>query len=79
MRNVTIYGKPFDNQKSIDSRNVLVRVARQLYFASLTIQGKIPYYDTEPLKTKKALGRINEAHEIIEWLLNAERHFDDHE
>lgn len=67
MRNVTIYGKPFDNQKSIDSRNVLVRVARQLYFASLTIQGKIPYYDTEPLKTKKALGRINEAHEIIEW------------
>jgi hypothetical protein len=41
MRNVTIYGKPFDNQKNIDGRNVLVRVARQLYFASLTIQGKI--------------------------------------
>jgi len=77
MRNVTIYGKPFDKQKNIDSKNALVRVARQLYFASLTIQGKIPYYDTEPLKTKKALGRITEAHEIIEWLLNTQSNLDD--
>ncbi len=72
MRNVTIYGKPFDNKKNIDGRNVLVRVARQLYFASLTMEGKIPYYEKEPLKTKKALNRINEAHEIIEWLLNTD-------
>lgn len=76
MRNVTIYGRPFDNRKNIDGRNVLVRVARQLYFASLTMQGKIPYYDTEPLKSKKALNRIHEAHEIIEWLLNTEDYFD---
>ncbi len=72
MRNATIYGKPFDNQKNIDGRNVLVRVARQLYFASLTMQGKIPYYEEEPLRTKKALSRVNEAHDIIEWLLNTE-------
>jgi hypothetical protein len=76
MRNVTIYGKPFDNRKNIDGHNVLVRVARQLYFASLTIQGKIPYYEEEPLRTKKALSRINEAHEIIEWLLNTDSYLE---
>jgi hypothetical protein len=75
MRNATIFGKPFDIQKNIDGRNILVRVARQLYFASLTLQGKIPYYKEDPLKTKKALNRINEAHEIIEWLLNSDSRF----
>lgn len=69
MRNVTVYGHPIDYSAStIDSTNVLARVARQLYFASLTLQGKIPYYNEEPLKTKKALSRINEAHDILEWL-----------
>lgn len=68
MRNVTVYGKPFDYEREIDSKNVLVRLARQLYFASLTLQGKIPYYKEDPLKTKKALSRINEAHDILEWL-----------
>lgn len=72
MRNVTVYGMPFDNAKNVDSRNVLVRVARQLYFASLTLKGDIPYYKEDPLKTKKALSRINEAHDIIEWLLNSD-------
>lgn len=68
MRNVTVYGKPFDYEREIDSKNVIVRIARQLYFASLTLQGKIPYYHEDPLKTKKALSRINEAHDILEWL-----------
>lgn len=68
MRNVTVYGKPFDYTKAIDSHNVIARIARQLYFASLTLQGKIPYYHEDPLKTKKALSRINEAHDILEWL-----------
>lgn len=72
MRNVTVYGTPFDSTKAIDSNNVLVRIARQLYFSSLTLEGKIPYYSEEPLKTKKALSRIKEAHEIIEWLLNSQ-------
>jgi len=72
MRNVTVYGVPFDNSSIVDSRNVLVRIARQLYFSALTLEGKIPYYKDEPLRTKKALSRINEAHEIIEWLLNSE-------
>lgn len=78
MRNVTVYGKPFNYPKVIDSRNVIARIARQLYFASLTIQGKIPYYNEDPLKTKKALSRINEAHDILEWLfLNSEPRKDD--
>lgn len=68
MRNVTLYGKPFAYPEALDERNLLARIARQLYFASLTLQGKIPYYNEEPLKTKKALSRINEAHEILEWL-----------
>lgn len=72
MRNATVYGKTFDYSKSVDSRNVLVRIARQLYFSILTLEGKIPYYNEDPLKTKKALSRIREAHEIIEWLLNSE-------
>lgn len=69
MRNITVYGKPFDADKNIDSRNVMVRIARQLYFAELTLEGKIPYYDQEPLKTRKAVKRIREAYEIIDWLL----------
>ncbi|HEX4662692.1 MAG TPA: hypothetical protein VH144_03685 [Candidatus Saccharimonadales bacterium] len=69
MRNITVYGKPFDHQKNVDSRNVLVRIARQLYFAELTLEGKIPYYDKDPLKTRKAVKRIKEAYEIIDWLL----------
>lgn len=69
MRNITVYGKPFDTGKNIDSRNVMVRIARQLYFAELTLEGKIPYYDQEPLKTRKAVKRIREAYEIIDWLL----------
>lgn len=70
MRNITVYGKPFNRKKNLDSRNVLVRIARQLYFAELTLEGKIPYYEQEPLKTKKAVKRIREAYEIIDWLLN---------
>lgn len=70
MRNITVYGKPFDRKKNIDGKNVLVRVARQLYFAELTLEGKIPYYSEEPIKTRKAIKRIREAHQIIEWLLN---------
>lgn len=69
MRNVTVFGKPFDENKNIDSRNVLVRVARQLYFADLTIQGKIPYYEEDPLRSIKAAKRVKEAYEIIDWLL----------
>lgn len=69
MRNVTVYGHPIDYSKSVvNNTNVIARVARQLYFASLTLQGKIPYYNQDPLKTKKALSRINEAHDILEWL-----------
>lgn len=69
MRNVTIFGHPIDYTRSIiDNNNVIARVARQIYFASLTLQGRIPYYDKEPLRTKKALSRINEAHDILEWL-----------
>ncbi|MBP7767231.1 hypothetical protein KA068_01790 [Candidatus Saccharibacteria bacterium] len=74
MRNVTVYGMPFDISKNVDSQNVLVRIARQLYFSTLTLEGKIPYYKDEPLRTKKALNRIKEAHEIIEWLLNSENY-----
>jgi hypothetical protein len=70
MRNITVYGLPFDNKKNIDSRNVLVRIARQLYFAELTLEGKIPYYENEPLRTRKAVKRIREAYQIIDWLLN---------
>lgn len=70
MRNVTVYGRPFDHRKTIDGHNVLVRIARQLYFAQLTLEGKIPYYNEEPLRTRKAIKRIIEAHEIIDWLLN---------
>jgi hypothetical protein len=70
MRNITVYGKPFNRKKNVDSRNVLVRIARQLYFAELTLEGKIPYYEEEPLKTRKAVKRIREAYEIIDWLLN---------
>lgn len=40
MRNATIYGKPFDNRNNVDQYNILVRIARQLYFACLTIEGK---------------------------------------
>jgi len=68
MRNVTVYGAPFEYPDSLDNRNIIARIARQLYFASLTLQGKIPYYSEDPLKTKKALSRINEAHDILEWL-----------
>lgn len=68
MRNVTVYGRPFKYPESLDERNIIVRVARQLYFATLTLEGKIPYYDQDPLKTKKALSRIREAHDILEWL-----------
>ena len=70
MRNVTVFGKVFDETKNIDSRNVLVRIARQLYFAELTLEGKIPYYEDEPLRTRKAVNRIKEAHQIIDWLIN---------
>lgn len=70
MRNVTVFGKVFDETKTIDSRNVLVRIARQLYFAELTLEGKIPYYEDEPLRTRKAVNRIKEAHQIIDWLIN---------
>lgn len=68
MRNVTVYGAPFEYPDTLDNRNIIARIARQLYFASLTLQGKIPYYAEDPLKTKKALSRINEAHDILEWL-----------
>ena len=68
MRNVTVYGAPFEYPDALDNRNIIARIARQLYFASLTLQGKIPYYAEDPLKTKKALSRINEAHDILEWL-----------
>lgn len=68
MRNVTIYGYPIDYCSVIDSVNLVARIARQLYFASLTLKGKIPYYQEDPLKTKKALSRIDEAHDILEWL-----------
>lgn len=68
MRNVTVYGKPFLAPDVFDERNIIVRVARQLYFASLTLQGKIPYYSKDPLRTKKAISRINEAHDILEWI-----------
>lgn len=70
MRNVTVYGRPFETPDKLDSRNIIARIARQLYFASLTLQGKIPYYSEDPLKTRKALSRINEAHDILEWLYN---------
>lgn len=74
MRNVTVYGRPFKYPDSLDERNIIVRIARQLYFAALTLEGKIPYYDKDPLKTKKALSRIREAHDILEWLfLSIER------
>lgn len=72
MRNVTVYGNPFEYPDSLDGRNIIARIARQLYFASLTLQGKIPYYADEPLRTKKALSRINEAHDILEWLYLSE-------
>lgn len=75
MRNVTIYGHPFDNKKNVDSRNILVRIARQLYFAELTLEGKIPYYEKEPLRTRKAVKRITEAYQIIDWLLNNSNDF----
>lgn len=68
MRNVTVYGKPFAAPTLLDNRNIIARIARQLYFASLTLQGEIPYYNEDPLKTKKAISRINEAHDILEWL-----------
>ena len=68
MRNVTVYGRPFATPESLDNRNIIARIARQLYFASLTLQGKIPYYNEDPLKTKKAISRIDEAHDILEWL-----------
>lgn len=71
MRNVTVFGKIFDESKNIDSRNVLVRIARQLYFAELTLEGKIPYYEEEPLRSQKAVKRVREAYEIIDWLLNS--------
>jgi hypothetical protein len=71
MRNITVYGKVFDHNKNIDSRNVLVRIARQLYFAELTLDGKIPYYSEDPLRTKKATNRIREAYQIIDWLLQS--------
>lgn len=70
MRNITVYGREFDNVKNVDSRNVLVRIARQLYFAELTLEGKIPYYSDDPLRTLKATKRIKEAYEIIDWLLH---------
>lgn len=68
MRNVTVYGKPFLTPNSLDSKNIITRIARQLYFASLTLKGQIPYYKDEPLRTKKVLSRIDEAHDILEWL-----------
>lgn len=55
MRNVTVYGAPFEYPDTLDNRNIIARIARQLYFASLTLQGKIPYYAEDPLKTKKHL------------------------
>jgi hypothetical protein len=70
MGSITVYGRPFDHEGTIDGHNVLVRIARQLYFAQLTLEGKIPYYNEEPLRTRKAIKRIAEAHEIIDWLLN---------
>lgn len=70
MRNITVYGAPLNRRKNLDNRNVLARIARQLYHAELTLAGKIPRYEEEPLKTKKAAGRIREAYEIIDWLLN---------
>jgi hypothetical protein len=70
MRNITVYGKPLKRRKNLDNHNVLARVARQLFYAELTLQAKIPRYEVEPLKTKKAIGRIREAYEIIDWLLN---------
>ncbi|HEX8182128.1 MAG TPA: hypothetical protein VF575_00835 [Candidatus Saccharimonadales bacterium] len=75
MRNITVYGRPFDHTKNIDSRNVMVRIARQLYFAELTLEGKIPYYSEDPLRTKKAVNRIREAYQIIEWLLQGSKDF----
>ncbi len=68
MRNVTVYGKPFLIPNSLDSKNINARIARQLYFASLTLKGQIPYYQDEPLRSKKVLSRIDEAHNILEWL-----------
>jgi hypothetical protein len=70
MRNVTVFGKVFDEQRSVDSRNVLVRIARQLYFAELTLEGRIRYYENEPLRTRKAVNRIREAYQIIDWLIH---------
>jgi hypothetical protein len=70
MRNVTVYGHPLDDIKHVDSRNVLVRIARQLYFAELTLEGKIPYYSEDPLRTRKATKRVREAYEIIDWLIH---------
>lgn len=75
MRNITVYGRPFDHSKNIDSRNVLVRIARQLYFTELTLEGKIPYYKEDPLRTKKAVKRVREAYQIIEWLLRSSKDF----
>ncbi|MCX6727225.1 MAG: hypothetical protein NTX11_00205 [Candidatus Saccharibacteria bacterium] len=68
MRNVTVYGRPFLTPDSLDSKNIIARIARQLYFASLTLKGQIPYYKEEPLRSKKVLSRIDEAHDILEWL-----------
>lgn len=70
MRNIVVYGKPFAEMAVIDNKNVLVRVARQLYFSQLTLENKIPYYCEEPLKTKKALNRIKEAQEILAWVIS---------
>lgn len=77
MRNVTVYGHPFNYPEVLDSKNIIARIARQLYFSTLTLEGKIPYYQEEPLKTKKALSRIKEAHDILEWLYsNTNRNID---
>lgn len=59
MRNVTIYGHPFEVMP-VDRHNLLIRIKRQLFHAQLMLQGKVDLHRDNQARLVKAIGRIAE-------------------
>jgi hypothetical protein len=68
LRNITIYGHTIE-QKDVSKRDILVRLGRQLYFASKTLNGEIRKYENAEKRTNKAISRLVEAEMILKWLV----------
>jgi len=61
MRNVLIYGFKHVKPSTLDKENLLIRLKRQLYHASLMVDGKVDLHRDTKSRLLKSISRISEA------------------